>query len=359
MRLRFGDLGEVPDESGVQLNIVGESLPGKPFIGSVSTGECVLVATGAVVPDDTDTIVRWERVDRHGQAITLRGPVEARRDVSLPDEDIPAGSILVSPPRILRAQDVAACSSAGICDVQAFRQPRVGILSTGDELHASGAVPPAGSIVDSNSVILSNLVKRDGGLVAEPLQGSKHIIADEPAAIRTAMASMAEQVDCLLVSGSTSRGRGDCAVATLRELGELLFRGVRIRPAAPTAFGVIQGTPIFLLPGNPVACLFGYELFARRALQIQQGVGPDSPYHRQMFRLSRAINSAVGRIDFVRVRYAGDGMVEAVWPRGASVLSSAVVADGFVIVPEQSTGYEAGETVEVHVFDQPLQPPIF
>jgi molybdopterin molybdotransferase len=355
---RFGDLGPLPHASGAQLNIVGESLPGKPFIGGVGTCECVLVATGAVVPDATDTVVRWERVNRQGQTIVLRGPVEARRDVSRTDEDIPAGSVVVSPPRTLRPQDIAACCSAGIRDVQVIRRPRVGILSTGDELFPAGAVPPWGSIVDSNSVILENLVERDHGRVEGPLPDSSHIIRDDPKAIRTAMAALAERVDCLLVSGSTSHGRGDCAVAALQELGELFFRGVRIRPAAPTAFGVIKGTPVFLLPGNPVACLFGYELFARRALQIQQGVTLDSPYERRLFRLSRGISSACGRIDFIRVRLSGNGTVEAVWPRGASVLSSAVVADGFVVVPEESSGYDAGETVEVHLFDRPAQPVI-
>jgi molybdopterin molybdotransferase len=162
---------------------------------------------------------------------------------------------------------------------------------------------------------------------------------------------MAARVDSLLVSGSTSHGRGDCMAAVLAELGQTWFRGVRIRPSGPTTFGQIQTTPVALLPGNPIACLFGYEMFARRAIQLQQGRRPDSPYPTRQARLGRGVASVTGRIDFVRVRFTEDEIVEPVWPRGASVLSSAVVADGFVVVPEELAGYEAGEQVVVHLFD--------
>jgi molybdopterin molybdotransferase len=337
--------------------IVGESLPGRPYLGAVQAGECVAIATGAVVPDATDTIVRWENVERQEQQIVLRGSIEARRDVALPDEDIPEGTVLIRPPRVMRPQDVAACLSCGIAEVEVIRKPRVGVFSIGDELLPAGAARPYGLIVDTNSLVLSRLVQRDGGELIGSEPELSCILPDDFQSIREAVARMAGRVDCLLVSGSTSHGRGDCMAAVLADLGETFFRGIRIRPAGPLAFGMIHATPIVLLPGNPIACLFGYEMFARRILQLQQGRKPDSPFRTQKARLCRRVASAAGRIDFVRVRFTHEGEAEPVWPRGASVLSSAVVADGFVVVPEPIAGYEAGEQVEVHLFDD-CGPPV-
>src|SRR5262249_30912218 len=160
-----------------------------------------------------------------------------------------------------------------------------GILSIGDELLPAGAAQQFGLIVDTNSIVLQHLVERDGGDVVYDDPGLNCILPDNFSAIRAAVAKLAGQVDCLLVSGSTSHGRGDCMAAVLSELGQIWFRGVRIRPAGPITLGSIKTTPVVLLPGNPIACLFGYEMFARRILQLQQGRKPDSPYRRQLARL--------------------------------------------------------------------------
>src|SRR5262249_50207318 len=150
----------------------------------------------------------------------------------------------------LRPQDVAACCSAGIREVSVVPCPRVAILSTGDELLPYGSPPTPGRIVDSNSILLSQLVERDGGRIVSP---GESIIHDDPDSIRQAMASLADEVYCLLVSGSTSRGRRDYAVGVLAELGHLAFHGVQMRPGGSAAYGMIRSTPVVLLPGNPVA----------------------------------------------------------------------------------------------------------
>ena len=116
---------------------------------------------------------------------------------------------------------------------------------------------------------------------------------------------------------------------------------------------MIRHVPVVLLPGNPVACLFGYDLFARRAIRILGSRDTDWPYPRRTMRLCQPIRSPRGVLEYVRVRRSGDDTVEPVWPRGASILSSTVTADGFVLVPEEIDGYETGRSVEVHFYDSP------
>jgi molybdopterin molybdotransferase len=139
----------------------------------------------------------------------------------------------------------------------------------------------------------------------------------------------------------------------LAELGELAVHGVTLRPAAPAGFGFLPGTPprpVFLLPGNPVSCLCAYDLFAGRAVRRLAGLPADLPYRRATLPLARKIASAVGRVDYVRV-LVRDGQVEPLATSGASVLSSTTRADGFVLVPRDSEGHAAGETVEVFLYD--------
>jgi molybdopterin molybdotransferase len=349
--IRSEDACRTADGQEVALKVVGVSLPGRPFTGTLGPGECTAIATGAVVPNAADTLVRWESVTQHGETILIRRPVEARKDVAQADEDIPSGSVIVSPPRTLRPQDVAACCSAGLREIDVTRIPRVGILATGDELVRASATPGIGRIVDSNSLLLRCLVDRDGGQAIAAGDEESGILPDDFDLIRSAIAALVERVDCLLVSGGTSHGRGDHTVAVLRALGTIVFRGVRIRPAAPAAFAMIRDVPVVLLPGNPVACLFAYDLFARRAIRILGSRNTDLPYPRRTLRLSRAIRSPRGILEYVRVRASGQDAVEPVRPRGASILSSTVTAVGFVLVPEEVAGYETGQSVEVNLYD--------
>ena len=351
--IRFEDASTLADGNEVSLTVVGESLPGKPFTGTIGPGECTAIATGAVVPNAADTLVRWESVDRRGEKILIRRPVEAQKDVAPADEDIPAGRVIVSPPRTLRPQDIAACCSAGLREIDVIRMPRVGILATGDELVPPTATPSIGRIIDSNSLLLRPLIERDGGQAIAAGDEEAGILSDNFEVIRSVVAALVERLDCVLISGGTSHGTGDHTVAVLGALGTVVFRGVGIRPAAPVAFGMIRHVPVVLLPGNPVACLFGYDLFARRAIRILGSRDTDWPYPRRTMRLCQPIRSPRGVLEYVRVRCSGDDTVEPVWPRGASILSSTVTADGFVLVPEEIDGYETGRSVEVHFYDSP------
>jgi molybdopterin molybdotransferase len=243
----------------------------------------------------------------------------------------------------VRPQDLGLLASLGVAAVPVVRRPRISILITGDELLPAGSRPEGYRIVDSNSVMLAALAVRDGG---EP--SGQPLIPDRREAVREAI--LAADADVLLVSGGSSVGQEDHAPTVLAELGELVVHGVALRPASPAGVGFLGGRPVFLIPGNPVSCLCAYDLFAGRAIRKLGGRSPELPYRRAQVPLAAKVSSAVGRVDYVRVRLR-EGQAEPLAVSGASLLSTTTAADGFLLVPRDSEGHPAGEVVTVYLYD--------
>jgi molybdopterin molybdotransferase len=191
--------------------------------------------------------------------------------------------------------------------------------------------------------MLSALLHRDGALPDPPQR-----LPDRRETVRDAL--LQSRADVVLISGGSSVGLEDHAPRVLAEVGELTVHGVALRPAAPTGFGFMAARPVFLLPGNPVSCLCAYDLFVGPAVRRLGGRSTQTPYRRVSLPLARKIASAVGRVDYVRVRIE-DGRVEPLAVSGASVLSSTTRADGFVLTPRDSEGFAPGEIVEVYLYD--------
>jgi molybdopterin molybdotransferase len=191
--------------------------------------------------------------------------------------------------------------------------------------------------------MLEGLVVRTGGKPAR-----LGIVRDDREAMRDAMAAF--DGDVLLTTGATSTGKEDYLPGILAELGELLVHGVNIRPASPVGFGRLGKGLAVLLPGNPVAAMVGFDVFVRPAVQRMLGQ-PEARWNRRVRGpLRRKLASALNRTDFVRVRLVGDGEVEPLRSGGAGVLTSVTRADGFVIVPRDDEGIEAGTEVEVLLY---------
>lgn len=349
--VRSRDTAAAADGIDVALEVIGESLPGDPFRTPIAQNQCVAIATGAQVPQGADAVIRLEFVDGESNRIRLNRSVTAGQDISAVDEDVSMGSVIAAPPRTLRPQDPATFASAGVHELQVFRQPRVALLATGAELLPAGTSAAPGHIVDTNSIVLRHLITRDGGTHSDVPGEFGRIVTDDFDVIRAAMAELAEKADVVLVSGGTSFGRGDHAVSALADLGSVLFRGVRIRPGGPAAIGAVGAVPVCLLPGNPVACMVVYDLLGRRIVRNLGGYLPDWPYLTRQARLSHPIRSIAGRVDLVRVRFIDFESVEQILRKGASNLSSTVRADGFLLVPEETAHYEAGAGVEIHLYE--------
>jgi molybdopterin molybdotransferase len=332
----------------LEFTVVGETLPGRPFAGTVGPGQAVRIMTGAPLPAGADAVLQAEAAEEigEGERVRVSEAVPPGRNVGQLGEDVQVGTVVLPAGRMLRPQDLGVLASIGANPVRVVRRPEVAILVTGDELLPCGSRPAGYRIVDSNSVMLAALVRRDGGLPQSP-----QLIADRREKVREAM--LKSGADVLLISGGSSVGKEDHAPRILDEIGELVVHGVALRPASPAGFGFLPGSPprpVFLLPGNPVSCLCAYDLFAGRAVRRLGGRSGDLPYRRVQLELSRKIASAIGRMDYVRV-VIREGKVAPLATSGASILSSTTRADGFVLVPRDSEGQGVGETVDVFLYD--------
>jgi len=329
----------------IELELLGLSLPGAPFGGSLGPRQAVRIMTGAPVPEGADAVVMAEVCTEKGPRVEIREAVAPQKNVGAKGEDIRDGDRVLAADRRLRAQDAALLASIGCAEVSCVRKPRIRFVITGDELIPAGGRPDAAGakIVDSNSVMLRALVARDGGSVL-PFE----ILPDERDVIRDAMA--APDADVVLVSGGSSVGQEDHAPGLLAELGSLDFHGVAMRPSSPTGIGHIGERFVFLLPGNPVSCLCAYDFFAGPTVRALGGRSRDWPHRRARLPLRRKISSAIGRTDYVRVEIE-DGRVTPLGTSGASILSSTVRASGFVIVPRECEGMAEGEEVLILLYD--------
>jgi molybdopterin molybdotransferase len=331
----------------VDLDVVGESFPARPFAGTVQTGQAVRIMTGAPIPAGADAVLQAEAAQESAGKVHITEAVPPGKNVGKVGEDIQAGTVVLRAGRRLRPQDVGVLASIGTSLISVVRLPRVAILITGNELLPAGSKPQGYRIVDSNSYMLSALVHRDTGFLISPF-----LVPDESQALRLKLEEMLESIraDVVLISGGSSVGQEDHAPRILAEMGELPVHGVALRPASPAGVGFVGGQPVFLLPGNPVSCLCAYDLFAGRAIRVLGGRSPELPYRSALLPLGRKLASSVGRVDYVRVAVR-EGQVEPLATSGASILSSTTRADGFVLVPRDSEGHPPGEMVRVYFYD--------
>jgi molybdopterin molybdotransferase len=334
--------GAEPD-SPLSLTVVGECRPGAAFGGTVSPGQAVRAMTGAPIPAGADAVLMAEAAEEQSGVVLVKEAVTPGRHVGRVGEDVLVGAEILPAGRVLRPQDLGILAAIGEAMIRVVRRPRVAILVTGNELLPPGSTPVGVRIVDSNSPMLAALVDRDGGIC-----GPIIYLKDEYGDVRTAIRDSAAEV--VLVSGGSSVGKEDFAPRAVAELGELAVHGVALRPASPTGLGFVGSKVVFLLPGNPVSCLCAYDLFAGRAIRILGGRNPNLPYRIEHLPVGSKIVSAVGRVEYVRVRVVG-GQVEPVAVSGASILSTTVAADGFVLVPGDCEGYGPAEWIDVFLYD--------
>jgi molybdopterin molybdotransferase len=332
------------------LALIGDSLPGRPFEGILRCGEAVRITTGAVVPRGADAVLMAEYAVEEdggeGRVVRALEGVSPGKHVSPIGEDVAQGAVVLTKGRRLRPQDAGILASVGAAHISAVRRPSVRIVVTGDELLPPGSIPTGAHIVDSNSVVLAALCRRDGAAPIAIVRAS-----DRREQVREAIANAPE--DVVLISGGSSVGPEDHAPLVLAEIGELSVHGIAMRPSSPAGFGFFGADHrqiAFLLPGNPVSCLCAYEFFAGPTLRALGGLPRAWPHRRGMFRVATKIVSELGRVDYVRVQVDGT-QVTPIMTSGASILSSTTRASGVVIVESEREGYGEGEEVEVLLYD--------
>ena len=291
------------------LRLIGQSLAGHPYPGTVTAGDCVRIFTGAVVPDGADLIILQERLA--ASAVSNDGTELIHFAEHEPDEafirpignDIEQGQIICPAGELLTALLLGSLASAGVSMIHVVRKVRVGVFSSGDELRDPGTPPEElalGQIYDSNAFTVANLLQR---LPVEliPLQR----LADDEQAVATALADAADSCDLLITSGGVSVGDADFIGATIARLGHLAFWKLNLKPGKPLAFGRIGQCWIFGLPGNPVSTIVTFLLLVKPSLQLLCG-GRPPPLLRVNAKLATQVLHTPGRAEYQRGIYRED-----------------------------------------------------
>jgi molybdopterin molybdotransferase len=329
------------------LQVTGAVLMGAEPAITVGAGTAVGMPTGGVLPPGADAVVMVEYTQQvMPGTIEVVRPVAPGEGIVRADEDAAQGAELVPAGRPLRAQDLAMLAAAGVTAVSVHARPRVTVFSTGDEV-----VPPEvatlrpGQVRDATAVALSAMVAQAGG---EPVQGG--IVPDDPQALETALRAGLRASDLIVISAGSSVGVRDETAGVVGRLGPpgIWCHGLAIRPGKPTLLAECEGIPVIGLPGNPRSALVVFRLLGVPLVHLVGGCTMPPPEPSARARLARGLPSAAGRLDVVQVRVR-DGVATPVFGPSA-LLSVLTAADGYVIIPEEATGLDAGTDVDVTIY---------
>jgi len=315
----------------------------------VSHGEAARVWTGSAMPAGADAVVMLEytREAREGRIEVLM-PVVPGMNVSPIGEDLHKGDMAVRKGKRLRPEDIGLLTALGYTEVDAIRKPRVGLLSTGNELVEPRCPVKPGKVVNVNRILLDGMVRELGG---EPVDLG--IAKDDLETITQHISKGLKKTDILLTTGGTSVGGFDLVPEAVNRSGKpgLIIHGIAMRPGKPTGLAIVNDKPVVLLSGNPVAAIFGFDMFVRPLIQKMLGIEYE-PRPTVQAKLTRKVPSALGVMVFLRVKVYLKGeqyYADPLRTAGAGVLTTMTKASGYVIIPEDRADLEEGEIVTVHL----------
>jgi molybdopterin molybdotransferase len=338
-------------EAGARLTLVpGRAAAGHPFMGTLPPGTALRVLTGAVMPAGADTVALQEAVEVTGDAVVVPAGLKRGANRRLAGEDVRAGQAVLRAGARLRPQEVGLAAELGRDRLQVFERLRVAVLSTGDELVEPGSALPPGGVFDANRYILSSL------LAALPVQVTDlGIVRDEPETIRVTLAAAAALHHVILTTGGASRGDEDHVVRSVAALGRLDFWQIAMKPGRPLAIGRL-GEAVFVgLPGNPVAAMVCFLLFARPVLLRLGGAGWRRPTAFPV-AAAFALKKPPGRSEYLRATLAPDaaGLPRAhrIEREGSGILTSMVEAQGLVELDDAVERVVPGDLVRFLSFPE-------
>ena len=310
-----------------------------------------IVDTGDPVKSPFDAVIMAEDVvEVDEETVQILASVPGWNHVRSIGEDIVAGEMMLQTGHVIRPVDLGVLLASGNLQVEVFRQPKVAILPTGTEIIEPKAEPQEGDIIDSNSGMFAGQVAEAGGIPHR-----LPIVEDDYEKIKKTVLDALENHDMLVINAGSSAGTEDYTVHILREIGQVVVHGVAMKPGKPVILAMVKGKPVIGLPGYPVSAYLAFENFAvpvLRRLQGETGAWAEPAGCRVQAVISRRMVSSLKHREYVRVKVGkvGDKLVAAPLARGAGAAMSLVRADGFCIIPQNSEGYEAGETVEVELY---------
>lgn len=342
--VRAQDVADATAAAPVVLRIIETIGAGAVPQRRVEPGTASRIMTGAVLPEGADAVVRVEDTHDAGVTVEVRAAVRAGNAVRLPGEDLGAGEEVLPAGRLLRPADVGLLASVGVAMVRVVRRPRVTILATGDELVDLGQPLRPGRIVNSNAYMLAAAVQEAGGVTT--VLG---IVPDQPQPLREAFAE-ACRADMVLSTGGVSMGSFDYVRRILHDMGyEERFWRVAQKPGKPLTFGLLRGTPVFGLPGNPVSSLVCFYVYVLPALRTMMGL---RKVHLPTVdaTLAEDICKTERLTEFVRCVLEGSPncyRARSTGSQSSGVLRSMSSGNGLIVGPPELSVLESGSSVRV------------
>jgi molybdopterin molybdotransferase len=339
------DVESVRRDGSVRLTLSGTIAAGADATGlALEPGFTMKVLTGAPVPTGAAAMIMQEDARRDGDDVTFCEPVRVGPHIRLPGEEFRAGDGIVPKGSVATPGVVAALAASGAPEAAVYRQPRVGILVTGNELLPPGSPLTPGTIYESNSQGLAASLQ---AMRFDPPAIRR--APDDPVQTRAAITDLMDRCDVVLTSGGVSVGEFDTIRPALASLGvETVFWGVAIKPGKPFYFGRIPGSPtasaVFGLPGNPVAAMVTFHVLVRPYLLRCTGL-PGRPAMLRA-RLAAGLRKKPGRLEFVPCRLH-DGVADPALKRGSHMLGTLTEANGLVLFPADAAALDDGDPVDV------------
>ncbi len=333
----------------IYLELVGELPMGATPEIAVSPGQCALIHTGGMLPEGADAVVMVEFTQqaRANEIEILRAVANAENVIEI-GEDVKDGEEVIPTGTRIRPAEIGGLMALGITDVEVARQPKVGIISSGDEVIPPEQDPAPGQVRDINAYTLSAAVEKFGG--QSVFYG---IISDTHKAMLEAASRAQKECDLVVVTAGSSASTRDLTSQILDELGQpgVLVHGVNTRPGKPTILAVCDGVPMIGLPGNPVSALVNVYLFVVPVIRALMGETQTRPQPRLQARLTVNLASSAGREDWVPVRLIDSAHGYDANPifGKSNLIFTLVQADGLLKIPADATGISAGDLVDVYL----------
>ena len=358
--VRAADTFGASESLPAYLNLIGEIPMGAPADVSLAAGQCALIHTGGMLPDGADAVVMLEYTQTsqvlrdlgglsHATEIEISRAVAVGENVIQIGEDVRTGQIVLPRGTSLREAEIGGLMALGIVRVDVVRKPRVGLISSGDEIVEPESAAGLGKVRDINAYTLSALITREGG---EPLRYG--IIPDDFSALQAAAQKALAECDAVVITAGSSASTRDMTADVIRTLGApgVLVHGINTRPGKPTILGAADGKAVIGLPGNPVSALVNGFLFVQPVVEKLLGILP-RPRATVMARLTLNLASQAGREDWWPVKLISNYqlpvtnyLAEPIFGK-SNLIFTLAAADGLLRIPPDATGLSAGEVVEV------------
>ncbi len=346
--LRSADVARASESNPVRLAVIETVGAGAIPSRSIEPGQAVRTMTGAPIASGADAVIPVERTRGDGASVEILASVQPGASIRLHGEDVRTGQLVTEPGKVLRAPDIGVLASLSRPTVNVCRRPRVAIVATGDELVDIDQIPAGAQVVNSSAYALAAGIRE-----AEADASILRIARDRPEEIRERLLE-ATRFDTVLSTGGVSVGQFDHVKGALDELGmRTMFHGVAQKPGRPLKFGLIDGRPVFGLPGNPVSTMVCFYLYVRPALLRMGGrSGVGLPRIKVVCESDIKVSSNL--TDFVRVRLERRGETIYAAPtgsQGSGIMTSLSRADALLIGPMKETGLSAGASATALLLD--------